>query len=68
MQGQVLVLCHTNFSTFRGHVKTSRPETSDVVHRVDERQDRQRGGRVALTKPGSLVVLIVPLHRELGLL
>ncbi len=29
-------------------------------------QDRQRGSHVTLTKPGSPVVLTVPLHRELG--
>ncbi len=29
-------------------------------------QDRQRGEHVTLTKPGSLVVLTVPLHHEIG--
>jgi predicted RNA binding protein YcfA (HicA-like mRNA interferase family) len=29
-------------------------------------KDRRRGSHVTLTKPGSIVVLTVPLHRELG--
>ena len=42
---------------------------SDAIRafeRAGWRQARQRGSHVHLVKPGSNVVLTVPLHRELG--
>ena len=41
-------------------------EAIRAFRRAGWQEDRQRGSHVTLIKPGSPVVLTVPLHRELG--
>jgi predicted RNA binding protein YcfA (HicA-like mRNA interferase family) len=41
-------------------------EAIRAFQRAGWMRDRQRGSHVTLVKPGSPVVLTVPLHRELG--
>jgi predicted RNA binding protein YcfA (HicA-like mRNA interferase family) len=41
-------------------------EVIRAFERAGWTQDRQRGSHVTLTKPGSSVVLTVPLHPEIG--